>query len=50
MYCQTIAHVPEVVTGLIGAALIGVSIWASVRAQKREALETPVTGLPQAAE
>ncbi len=50
MYCQTIAHVPEVITGLIGAAFIGVSVWASVRAQKREALETPVTGLPEAAE
>ncbi len=28
-------HVPEVVTGLIGAVLIGLSLWASVRHRKR---------------
>ena len=28
-------HVPEVVTGLIGAVLIGLSLWASIRHQKQ---------------
>jgi hypothetical protein len=31
MYVQTLVHVPEVITGLFGAALIGVSLWSSVR-------------------
>lgn len=31
-------HVPEVVTGFIGAALIGLSFWSSVRANKKDAL------------
>jgi uncharacterized protein len=31
MYFQTIVHVPEVITGLGGAALIGVSLWSSIR-------------------
>lgn len=30
-------EVPETVTGLIGAALIGVSLWSSLRANRREA-------------
>jgi hypothetical protein len=28
-------HIPEAVTGLIGAVLIGLSLWWSVRWQKR---------------
>jgi hypothetical protein len=31
MYAQAIVHIPEVLTGLGGAALIGVSLWSSVR-------------------
>ena len=31
MYVNTFAHIPEVITGLIGAALIGLAFWASVR-------------------
>ena len=30
MFVQTIVHVPEVVTGLIGAGLIGVALWSSI--------------------
>lgn len=31
MYAQTMIHIPEVLTGLGGAALIGVSLWSSIR-------------------
>ncbi len=31
MFLQSFVHIPEVVTGLGGAALIGVSLWSSVR-------------------
>jgi uncharacterized protein len=31
MYAQAIVHIPEVLTGLGGAALIGFSLWSSVR-------------------
>lgn len=31
MFCQTLVHIPEVITGLGGAALIGVSLWSSIR-------------------
>lgn len=30
-------HIPETITGLIGAALIGIAFWASVRANREEA-------------
>jgi hypothetical protein len=36
MYVQTLFHIPEVVTGLGGAALIGVSLWSSIRHNKRK--------------
>jgi len=39
MFLKTIMHVPEAITGLIGAAFIGVSFWHSVRANKRGDLE-----------
>jgi hypothetical protein len=29
-------HVPEVVTGLLGAAVIGIALWSSIRANKAE--------------
>ncbi|WP_126977276.1 DUF475 domain-containing protein [Frigidibacter oleivorans] len=31
MYVQTLFHIPEVITGLGGAALIGISLWSSIR-------------------
>lgn len=34
MYIQTMVHIPEVITGLFGAALIGVSLWSSIRWNK----------------
>jgi hypothetical protein len=37
MFVKTIYHVPEAVTGLIGAAFIGLSLWDSVRYNRREA-------------
>jgi uncharacterized protein len=36
MFCQTLFHIPEVITGLGGAALIGVSLWSSIRQNRRE--------------
>lgn len=30
MFSQPLVHIPEVVTGLLGAVLIGVSLWASI--------------------
>lgn len=50
MYFQTLFHIPEVVTGLGGAALIGISLWSSIRYNRRQqavAAQTadhPVTG------
>ena len=35
MYLQTLVHVPEVVTGLGGAVLIGLSLWSSVRHNRK---------------
>ena len=31
MYINTFAHIPEVITGLIGAVLIGLAFWSSLR-------------------
>ncbi len=39
MYINTFAHIPEVITGLIGAVLIGLAFWASVRANRADDLE-----------
>ena len=36
MYVQTLTHIPEVITGLGGAALIGVSLWSSIRYNRQE--------------
>jgi hypothetical protein len=36
MFLKTIYHVPEAITGLIGAAFIGLSLWDSVRYNRRE--------------
>ncbi|WP_163849966.1 DUF475 domain-containing protein [Pseudooceanicola aestuarii] len=35
MFAQSLVHIPEVITGLAGAALIGVSFWSSVRWNRR---------------
>ena len=36
MYLQSIVHVPEMVTGLIGACLIGMSLLSSIRHNRIE--------------
>jgi uncharacterized protein len=35
MYMQSLVHVPEVITGLGGAGLIGISLWSSMRYNRR---------------
>ncbi|CAN7277391.1 DUF475 domain-containing protein [Phyllobacterium sp. LjRoot231] len=35
MFCQTLFHIPEVITGLIGAALIFFSLWSSIIYRRR---------------
>jgi len=37
MFMQSLVHIPEVITGLGGAALIGVSLWSSIAWNRREA-------------
>lgn len=37
----TVAHVPEVVTGLIGVAFIAAAVWSSVRHKRREDAALP---------
>ena len=37
MFLQSFIHILEVITGLGGAALIGVSLWSSIRWNKRSA-------------
>ena len=37
MYVQTMIHIPEVLTGLGGATLIGISLWSSIRWQDPDA-------------
>lgn len=37
MYAQALLHIPEVITGLAGACLIGVSLWSSIRHKRRAA-------------
>ncbi|MEO1909914.1 MAG: DUF475 domain-containing protein [Paracoccus sp. (in: a-proteobacteria)] len=38
MFSQALVHIPEVITGLGGATLIGLSLWSSIRLNRREAL------------
>ena len=37
MFLQSFVHIPEGITGLGGAALIGVSLWSSIRWNRRSA-------------
>lgn len=37
MFAQTLVHIPEMITGLLGACLIGVALWSSVRYNRRAA-------------
>lgn len=37
MFAQSLVHVPEVITGLGGACLIGLSLWSSIRANRAAA-------------
>ena len=45
MYINTFAHIPEVITGLIGAVLIGAAFWSSVRWNKAHAGNNPEDAL-----
>ena len=38
MYVQTLFEIPEAVTGLVGAGLIGLSLWSSIRWRKLQEL------------
>ena len=46
MLFGAVVHVPEAVTGLIGAVLIGLSLWWSVRHKRREAAVTADPAVP----
>ncbi|MBN8502649.1 MAG: DUF475 domain-containing protein [Sphingomonadales bacterium] len=37
MLTSTLLHIPETITGLIGATLIGLSLWSSMRHNRKEA-------------
>ena len=39
MYVQTLYHIPEVITGLGGASLIGLSLWSSIRHNRQERVQ-----------
>jgi hypothetical protein len=43
MFVKTLVHVPEAVTGLIGAAFIGLAFWDSVRHNRRERAGSPAS-------
>jgi hypothetical protein len=36
MYTQSLVHIPEVITGLGGATLIGIALWSSIRYNRQE--------------
>src|SRR5690606_32261063 len=36
MYVQTLYHIPEVITGLGGAGLIGLALWSSIRHNRQQ--------------
>jgi uncharacterized protein len=41
MFAQTMIHIPEVITGLGGAALIGLSLWSSIRWNRAQSAMEP---------
>lgn len=41
MLVSAVVHIPETITGLIGATLIGLSLWWSIRHNRRENAATP---------
>ena len=43
MLASAVFHIPETITGLIGATLIGLSLWWSIRHNRSEAIATPQT-------
>ena len=45
MYLNTFMHISEVITGLIGAVLIGLAFWSSVRWNRANAAENPEDAL-----
>ena len=45
MYAQAVVNVPEVLTGLGGAALIGVALWSSIAYNRRHAADADVSGV-----
>jgi hypothetical protein len=46
MFVKTVVDVPEAVTGLIGAAFIGISFWHSLRVNRREARDSEIRREP----
>lgn len=40
MFAQSLVHIPEVITGLGGAALIGISLWSSIRWNRRAVVQS----------
>jgi hypothetical protein len=48
MYAQSLVHVPEVITGLGGACLIGLSLWSSIHYNRKHAAEVPAPSTPGA--
>lgn len=41
MYAQALVHVPEVLTGLGGATIIGIALWSSIRYNRAAATDDP---------
>lgn len=53
MFVQAFAHIPEAISGLLGAAVIGISLWSSVRHNRKhvpEAFEGEPVALPSETE
>lgn len=48
MFVGTKVHVPEVLTGCVGAALIGASFYSSLRHRRLQARSTDISSLPAA--
>ncbi len=44
MFAQTLVRIPEVITGLGGAGLIGISLWSSIRWNREQAEMEPDAG------